>query len=208
MSRVQLRAGGPSSILKLLSISAVALMSVAGQARAQSVGDNGAVFLTAPFVAAGGEQVLLCAANVAGLTIPTAPSPTAADPANGGVTLSLTLSILNGVTGAVVSSTPLTLPPLGSTQYPTDPCLQFSVPSVAGAAFAPASNLFIASVALNPQPLPPAKLPRRFLRTSLQIFTLDANGNPTHVRVLSVYPPNPCLPIPGIPGCTIQAPAN
>ncbi len=199
MKRVQMRAGGPLSILKLLSISAFALVSIVGQAKAQSVGGIGEIFTTGPFLTATGEHVLLCAANITGLTAPTAPSPTAGDPPAGDVTLSVTLSILNGVTGAVVSSTQVVLPPLGSTE-PPDPCLHFAVPP---GAFAPVSNLFIGAIALNPQPLPPRILPRRILRTSLQIYTPDANGNPTNVRVLSFFPPSPCFVAPGTVSCTV-----
>lgn len=204
------------SIVKWLSICALVLASIAGQASAQSP-DIGAVFMTAPFLASTGEQVLLCAANVTGLTATTAPSPTAAvAPPGAGVSLSVTLSVLNGVTGAVLRSAQVMLPPLGSTTTPPDPCLQVAPsPTV----FAPVSSSFIGIVALNPQPLPPG-LCRQFppeptlgrfppspcakmLTMSLQIYTLDANGNPTNVRVIRFEPPDPCLQAVGAAGCTL-----
>lgn len=210
------------SIMKWLAISAFALASMVGQASAQNNPSIGAVFMTAPFIAGTGEQVVLCAANVIGLMVPaTPPSATAADPGSGGCgtcDISVTLSLLNGVTGAVLSSQQVTLPRLGTTAFPPNPCLQFAQ---SPAAFAPVNNSFIGIVTLNPQPLPPRVLPRgacpngpifgqfppspcsQVLTTSLQIYTPDANGNPTNVRVIGFYPPNPCVEAAGAVSCNL-----
>jgi hypothetical protein len=204
------------SIMKWLSISAFALASIVGQASAQSNPGIGSVFQTAPFLAGPGEQVLLCAANITGLTVSTTPSsPTAADPPGGGVSLSVTLSLLNGVTGAVLLSEQVMLPPLGSTAYPPSPCLQVApAPTV----FAPVSNSFIGVVMLNPQPLPPGLCAApilgqyppnpcgKVLTTSLQIYTPDPNGNPTNVRSISFEPPNPCFQAAGAAACKVVLP--
>jgi hypothetical protein len=209
------------SIVKWLSISAFALASIVGQASAQSNPGVGAVFMTAPFLAGTGEQVLLCTANVTGLTVSTAPSsPTAADPPGGGVSLSVTLSLLNGVTGAVLALQQVILPPLGTNAFPPNPCLQVAP---APTTFAPVSSSFIGVVMLNPQPLPPGLCANKsilgqfppnpcshVLTTSLQIYTPGANGIPTNVRVIGFEPPNPCFEAVGAASCksVISAPSS
>ncbi|MHB1938858.1 MAG: hypothetical protein ACYCOR_20090 [Acidobacteriaceae bacterium] len=145
---------------------------------------------TGPILAASGENLLLCAANnlPAPAVLPTTATIAPADKTS--PPFYVTLKILNGVTGAVLSQTELALPPLGSTEEPPDPCLTFTV---APSTFAPSTNLFVARVELNPQPLPPGLCRPSTLTVSMQIFTPDTNGNPTNIRAISFEPPDPCL---------------
>jgi hypothetical protein len=142
---------------------------------------------SAPLLAAGGEKLLFCAANnlPAVQTSPTSASATSTTPST---TLTVTLQILNGVTGAVVAQNQVALPPLGTFE-PPDPCIAFTV---APAAFAPSTSLFVARILLNPQPLPPGRCRADSLTASLQAFTSDATGNPTDIRTLVFTPPDPC----------------
>lgn len=147
-----------------------------------------------PILAAGGETILVCAANnqLASL-LPPAPAAATAVTNPAAVTpLSVTLQVVNGVTGAVLAQTQTTLPPLGSTDTPPDPCVNYVVPA---ATFAPSNSLFLARVFLNPQPLPPGicAVGNHVLSVSLQVFTPDINGSPTNIRALSFEPPDPCI---------------
>jgi hypothetical protein len=143
---------------------------------------------SAPLLAVGGEKLLLCAVNnlSAASTSPTSVSATTpAAP----TTLTVTLQILNGVTGAVVAQNQVALPPLGA-PAPPDPCVNFAV---VPATFAPSTGIFVARIELNPQPLPPGICRANPLTASLQVFTLDASGNPTNIRTIAFAPPDPCI---------------
>lgn len=146
-----------------------------------------------PILTAPNETVLVCAANnqLASLLPPPPPATAALLPAGpGGATpLNVTLQILNGITGAVLAQSQITLPPLGSTFEPPDPCLHFSV---APSTVALNASLFVVRVLLNPQPLPPGICAAHALSVSLQVFTSDPNGNPTNIRTISFLPPDPC----------------
>lgn len=146
-----------------------------------------------PILAAAGERILVCAANnqLATLLPPTPASPTAAAvPAASVTPLTVTLQIINGVTGVVLTQAQLTVPPLGSTFTPPDPCISYLVPA---ATFAPTQNLFVVRVLLNPQPLPPGICAAHTLSVSLQLYTPDVNGNPTNIRAIAFEPPDPCI---------------
>lgn len=154
-----------------------------------------------PILAGGGETVLVCAANnqLFGLLPPTPPPTSAAVTNAASVTpLEVTLQILNGVTGAILAQSQVTLPPLGSTATPPDPCVTYVVPP---ATLAPSINLFVVRVALNPQPLPPGLCANgshgNILSVSLQVYTPDNSGSPTNIRAISFLPPDPCVrPLP------------
>jgi hypothetical protein len=143
---------------------------------------------SAPLLAVGGEKLLLCAANTlpAVQTSPTSVSATLAATTS---TITVTLQILNGVTGAVVAQNQVALPPLGA-PAPPDPCITFIV---APATFAPSASVFVARIELNPQPLPPGICRANPLTASLQVFTLDASGNPNNIRTVAFEPPDPCI---------------
>jgi len=143
---------------------------------------------SAPFLAVGGEKLLLCAANNLP-AVQTSPTSVSATATAATTTLTVTLQILNGVTGAVVAQNKVALPPLGAFE-PPDPCINFAV---APAAFAPSTSLFVARIQLNPQPLPPAKCRANPLTASLQVFTPDATGNLTNIRTIAFAPPDPCV---------------
>jgi hypothetical protein len=142
---------------------------------------------SAPLLAVGGEKLLFCAANNLPAVQTPPPSVAAASPA-ANTTLTVTLQILNGVTGAVVAQKQVALPPLGAFE-PPDPCITFDV---APASFTPSTSLFVARILLNPQPLPPGRCRADSLTASLQVFTPDATGNPTDIRTLAFTPPDPC----------------
>ncbi len=150
-------------------------------------------FTSTPIAAAGGENVLLCAANV-----------------NPSRSVRVALEIQDALTGEVVAQSRLLLAPLGShspasdNTEPPDPCLRFSVPVSSPAtqlAAAPLS-LYIGRVALNPQPLPPGIYSPYDLTTSLQVFSVDVNGNPSSFRGAQFEPPNPCR------GCALDFSAH
>ncbi len=144
-----------------------------------------------PILTAPGETVLVCAANnqLASL-LPPSPTTAAVTPSPAVTPLNVTLQIVNGVTGAVLAQSEITLPPLGSTEAPPDPCLKFSV---APATVAVSANLFVVRVLLNPQPLPPGICAAHALSVSLQVFTPDTDGNPINIRAISFEPPDPCI---------------
>lgn len=149
-----------------------------------------------PILAAGGETILLCAANnqLAGV-LP--PSPTAAaevTSAEAVTSLNVTLQIVNGINGAILAQSQVTLQPLGSSAAPPDPCVNYVVPA---ATFAPSADLFVARILLNPQPLPPGICRAHALSVSLQVYTPGSNGSPTNIRAIAFTPPDPChRPIP------------
>ena len=157
-------------------------------ARARSTPGRTLSRSSAPLLAVGGEKLLLCAVN----TLPavqTSPTSVSAIPAATTSTLTVTLQLLNGVTGAVVAQNQVALPPLGAFE-PPDPCIAFTV---APATFAPSTGIFVARIELNPQPLPPGRCRVNSLTASLQAFTPDANGNPTNIRTIVFTPPDPCI---------------
>lgn len=167
-------------------------------AAAQSGGGAGKVRISPPVSAAAGEHLLLCAASVGGGH--------------------LTADILDGVTGIVLKTKPLTLARLGGAEIsdaasiaePPDPCLEMIVPP---STVDVSTTLFIGRVTLNPQPLPPGIVassldPRPlppgivapFLNpqplppgivASLQIFSGTAL-TPANVRIV-MLPPDPCF---------------
>jgi len=135
-----------------------------------------------PVLAAPGEVVLLCASNLGrGATFP--PEP---------VTIEFTALAVSVVAEGSGNETTLgdaiiTLPPLGSTIFPADPCLEAVIPSALP--FAPSPNQLVTGVVrLNPQPLPP----HGFVAT-MEVFTPAADGTPTNVRVVPFFPSEPCL---------------
>jgi hypothetical protein len=141
-----------------------------------------------------GQLLELCVANVPPINPPTL--ATDVDLAPNPSSLDVTLIVANAVTGAQIVKE-ITLPPLGSTGYPPNPCL--SVPAPSGdplvvaqvvAACVSASGTCVSG-----------------LTTSLQIFSPDAKGNLTHTQVINFAPPDPCAKgctTPGVPG----APGN
>jgi hypothetical protein len=143
---------------------------------------------SAPLLAVGGERLLLCAANNLP-AVQTSPTSVSAAATAAPTTLTVTLQILNAVTGAVLAQNQVTLPPLGTFE-PPDPCINFAI---APAAFAPSTSLFVARIELNPQPLPPGICRANSLTASLQAFTLDATGNPANIRTIAFAPPDPCI---------------
>lgn len=134
------------------------------------------VQFTAPFLAAAGEHVLVCAANVSAAT-------------GNALPLHVTLELLSAVTGVVMRRGELVLPPLGGVEHPPNPCIEFAV--TGGDAPVPSPSLLLAAVELNPQPLPPGFRLPRLLTAAVQIFTPDAVGVP--VRGVAFLPPSPCL---------------
>jgi hypothetical protein len=142
---------------------------------------------TMPLAAGGGENLLLCAANV--------------NPAR---SVNVELAIQNAFTGEVVAQRQLLLAPLGSqslaaAEEPPDPCLRFVVPvSPPATNFAAPLALYLGRVALNPQPLPPGIYSPYDLTASLQVYALDADGNPSGFRMAPLLPPDPCR------GCTLN----
>lgn len=196
----------------LLVICVIVLLVTSPQTAAtQSSTTSKAVQFTSPFVAAGGEHILVCAANLS----PASPAPTvtaATSSTSAGSNPTVILEILNGVTGALLSQKQIALPPVG-TPEPPDPCLEYAVtpPTVTSTTFSSITNLFIGRLEYPPEPTFAAPLPG-IIATSLTIFTPDSNGNPTNVRVISFYPPDPCFapPDPALvaPACRASAPPN
>ncbi len=186
-----------SKNLKTLSY-ATALLTVSAMssshrafAQNQTFTPHPVMHSSGPILTAPGETVLVCAANNQLASLLPPPPPTAAVIPSATVTsLDVTLQIVNGVTGAVLAQSQITLPPLGSTEAPPDPCLKFSV---APATVAVSANLFVVRVFLNPQPLPPGICAAHALSVSLQVFTPDTAGNPTNIRAISFLPPDPCI---------------
>jgi uncharacterized membrane protein YtjA (UPF0391 family) len=166
--------------LLLLSVALVAAALPVSAVAQSGAGAGKVVRLTAPAFAAEGETLSLCAASAGGGHV--------------------TAEILDGNTGAIVFTQPLTLPTLGTTEpppasvsfavEPPDPCLTFT---------AKTSSLFIGRIALNPQPLPPGivapdlnpqPLPLGIV-ASLQIFTGTLSA-PSNLRIVGFEPPDPC----------------
>jgi hypothetical protein len=180
-----------SGATALLAVSAMMGSSQPAFAQGPSPAAHPLMRSSGPVLAATGETVLLCAANnqLASLLPPTPPAPAALTSAAAVTPLNVTLQILNGVTGAVLAQAQLALSPLGSTETPPDPCVNFSV---APSTVALPASLFVARVLLNPQPLPPGICAAHALAVSLQVFTPDGSGNPTNIRTISFLPPDPC----------------
>lgn len=173
----------------LLAVSAVLASSQLAFAQGLNVNPSPVTHSSGPILAASGETVLVCAANNQPAPAP-APAPAALSTDATTAPLNVTLQILNGVTGAILSQAQLAVPPLGSTATPPDPCVNYVVPA---ATFAPSSNLFIVRVLLNPQPLPPGLCRAHALSVSLQVFTPDPSGSPTNIRTIAFEPPDPCI---------------
>ena len=178
---------GSTTLLTLATVSYARPASAQGPTSAPAP----IIHSSGPILAAGGETVLVCAANnqLASLLPPSSPPATAAAvPAASVSSLNVTLQIVNGITGAILTQSQVTIPPLGSTETPPDPCVNYVVPA---ATFAPTTNLFVVRIELNPQPLPPGIC--RALSASVQVFTPDSNGNPTNIRTIAFEPPDPCF---------------
>jgi hypothetical protein len=111
------------------------------------------------------------------------------DAGTAGIPLTVTMQILSATTGTLITERQVTLPPLGSTETPPDPCLTWTV---GAATFALTTNLFVVRIALNPQPLPPGLCAPRTLAVTVQVLTLDSSGAPSGVRLVSFEPPDPC----------------
>ena len=128
--------------------------------------------VSAPVLAAPGEQINLCAA---GVNVPAA-TPVASSVAP---VLSVTLEIINASSGMVLANEVLLLPPVGA--KPINPCLEYTVPSIlpptATGIATPAPQLFIAVAHINPlTPLanPVATPASESLLASLNIVTPSA----------------------------------
>ena len=167
-----------------------ALTGASQRAFAQAFTPPPVVRSSGPILAAGGETLLVCVANNQAVPTSTAPATAAMTSAAVTIPLSVTLQILNGVTGAVLAQAQISPPPLGSTFTPPDPCVNYVVPA---ATFAPSTNLFLVRIALNPQPLPPGLCALHSVSASVQVFTAGPTGNPTNIRAISFEPPDPCL---------------
>jgi len=151
-----------------------------------------------PALIAPGEHLLLCAGNLRSQAI------------------TVTLEILQAVTGTVVAGMSVTLPPItGPTPValPGDPCIEFSssitsAPSSASPAALPAAPglpLYIGLVSVSSESAPPSTAclnGNHFignLVASLQAFTPAASASSTEIpiaiRYIPVIPSDPCIPI-------------
>jgi hypothetical protein len=143
------------------------------------------------FIAAPGESISLCSFSFGVTHLTTLP----AQP------VTVSLEILDGVSGAVLMQNQITLPPLGSPLHPPDPCITYQVPPLTTSAVPPEGTLFIGAVLVNPQPgfcptCPslPGPPPGVGLMASVNVYTPDTSGLPTNVRFIPVlHPPNPCM---------------
>jgi hypothetical protein len=113
-----------------------------------------------------------------------------------------TLQIINADTHSKVAEKDVTLPPPGSPELPSDPCVQYNIPlavtssSLICASCPPASSAsaYIGLVSVSSEPVPPTTgsaevssepVPPVSVVSSLEIFTLGTNGFPQNVRHIS-----------------------
>ncbi len=134
-------------------------------------------YATGPALVAPGEQILNCV----GLTAPYS-----------GKTFTATLQIVDAITGGVAASRtiaigpPSTAPTISAdAEEPPDPCITFQNSTSQRA-------LYIARVALNPQPLPPG-----IVAFSAHVFS-GLVTTPANIRYIPYLPPDPCI---GVAAC-------
>jgi hypothetical protein len=177
---------------------------LAPSATAQSAPQAPISLATPPVLALPGDNLLLCAINLApGNSLPQETISFQFE----AVAISYTSETAGPAT--VLGSTQITLPPLDSgVLHPPGPCIQITIP-VAAPTAPPATPALVAGLLrVNPQPLPPgaATLPQPLLggclfinpqplaplAASLQVFTPGTDGEPTNIRLVSFRPPQPC----------------
>ena len=134
----------------------------------------GQVLAGGPISAGTGDHALVCATNL------------------GSTNVSVTLEILNALTGAVLLQHSATLGAAGSATS-AGACLDSGTGSTA------IIGVLIGRViAVNPQPLPPAPQPGIVIG-SLQVLGMGTSGavmNPRFVALTPLHPPDPCITIP------------
>jgi hypothetical protein len=150
-------------------------------------GGNTLSLSSPPVLVAPGDVVSVCGVNLTGIT-------TFVGIGGGGTTLDLSEQIVDSVTGAILAQQTINLPPLGSVAHPSNPCVQYSVPSTSVSVLGP-GQLLTGLIAATAQSGTLVAMIAPGISASLNVYTPSPTPTvtPSNIRTVPLLPPQPCI---------------